>query len=70
MANKHLSRQPRDIKVLHGARDAWCYEESGGIFAVTEHANLSGEYTGTSTTLIPWVTIRAALRRKDKPRAG
>lgn len=59
MANKHLSIKPKKIKVLGIAIDAWRYEEPEGIAVVIDTGKI------TAQALIPWSTIRAALRRKD-----
>ena len=59
MSNKDLSEDPKDI----GER-GWFYEEPGGleVYVDTVGSTPGKPFIGT----IPWRTIRAALKRKDK----
>ena len=56
MGNRHLSRDP------HHTKDdgVWWYEEPVGITLFVE------QRTKVATIIIPWRSIRAALKRKDK----
>jgi len=58
LANKDLRLAPHRIK--DDLRDVWWYEVPSGfrIFTV--------ETTGVIEIKIPWKSIRAALKRKDK----
>jgi hypothetical protein len=60
MANKDLSLKPH-----HQKKDEswWWYEENQGISVVVERSQIPGE---VGIFDIPWQSIRAALRRKDK----
>ena len=60
MANKHLSRNPHSLR---GRKDIWWYEEVRGIAIYTRQP--SGNVTHF---IIPWLSIRPALARKDKPK--
>ena len=65
MANKHLKGEPHKI-----TDRCWWYEQKDGMSLVVEHTHLTtGTRMHTATYLIPWKDIRAALRRKDLPKA-
>jgi hypothetical protein len=48
----------------------WFYEESGGLHVVHEARasddNTEGRWLLTGSCVVPWRSVRAALRRKDK----
>lgn len=56
MSQKHLSLKPHSVN-----HNTWWYEENGGIDIYTTAVN--GEQVKLR---IPWVSLRAALKRKDK----
>ena len=56
MSKKHLSRHPHDIDTR-----AWWYEENHGIEIIVESLNEKMRHLK-----IPWVSVRAALKRKDR----
>ncbi len=61
MANKHLNQVPHDCNI--GPREAWWwYELPGGIQIYHR-----GKDHEVKHMLIPWASLRGALRRKDKP---
>ena len=60
MAKEHLKREPHNL-----SEDVWWYEENAGIDLHLETVCPNGGHSHESY-LIPWVTIRAALKRKDK----
>ena len=64
MANKHLNRKPHKI-----TDHCWWYEQQKGIEVVVEHTDDDDLYSHTAIYLIPWKDIRAALGRKDLPKA-
>lgn len=55
MANNHLQRKPHDV-----TEDLWWYEEPGGICICFKNGNRFNQ------ALIPWRSVRAAIKRKDK----
>ena len=57
MSDKHLSNMPHNIR---GRKDAWWYEENGGINVVVEPQG------ATTQVMIPWRSIKAALARKER----
>lgn len=61
MSKKHLSPRPHNIKP-----GSWWYEENSGIEVVHQIRDDYGKYIRTDHIRIPWVSIRAALKRKDK----
>lgn len=66
MGNKHLKREPHEIT----DRCFW-YEENNGIKIYVDSTDYADDmYSHTEEYLIPWKDIRAALRRKDLPKAG
>lgn len=58
MSEKHLSRKPHESK--DGAW--WWYETRAGITVYTNEVARNER----NPLLIPWQTIRAALKRKDR----
>lgn len=64
MANEHLS-----LKHHYIADGCWWYEQEKGIDVVVEHTDDADRYHHTETYLISWEDIRAALGRKDLPKA-
>jgi len=60
MANKHLQLAPHETS----NPNLWWYEEPAGIVIV--HGGPG--HGPKSEPVIPWRSIRAALRRKDKPK--
>ena len=55
MSNKDLSLNPHQID-----EHTWWYEDPQGVFVYVEPA------TEIKTVKIPWRSLRAALKRKDK----
>ena len=64
MANKHLKRKPQHASDVERW---WWYEDTHGVDIVVTQAALEHGANGTAILTIPWRSIRAALRRKDKP---
>jgi len=64
MSNKHLQLTPHAIR---GTVTAWWYEEEKGISVVQEFRDKNGMLHITESILLPWTSIRGALKRKDKP---
>lgn len=60
MSKKHLKLEPHDAKGLHKGYSVWWYEVNAGININWNNGKTYGNYT------IPWESIRAALKRKDK----
>jgi hypothetical protein len=61
MSKKHLKRSPHGIKKAENCV-AWWHEDNGGIdvrFSMQSQ-------TPQGNVFIPWSSIRAALKRKDK----
>ena len=61
MSKKHLQRGPHSISKSENCL-AWWYEDNGGIdvrFSMQTQA-------GGGNMFIPWSSIRAAMKRKDK----
>ena len=56
MSEKDLQKEPHNINP-----HSWWYEENYGVTIVVEPV------TTTRQIKIPWRSIRAALKRKDKP---
>ena len=52
--------QPRPIEGRK-EEDAWFYESPDGIEVVVERA----EYEDTTTVLLTWAQLRAAIKRED-----
>lgn len=63
MSNKDLSGKPHNIK---SKGEMWWYEENAGI-KILCNRNEGEENYPIVTGIISWRTIRAALKRKDKP---
>lgn len=59
MADKHLERRPHHQR---GEQDWWWYEEPQGIAVVVKGTSSAC----TRVVDIPWRSLRAALRRKDR----
>ncbi len=60
MANKHLQKEPHRID-----NDTWWYEEIDGIYII--HWEYDDNLNRTSVHIrIPWLSIRSALKRKDR----
>ena len=62
MSNKDLSPCPTDIK-SHGSM--WFYEQGAGIKIYCDR-NEGEENRPIVSGVIPWQTVRAAIKRKDK----
>lgn len=62
MADVHLQLDPHEPK---GGVDWWWYETSAGMFIFHSAPGKS-----TKSLLIPWQSVRAALRRKDEKVKG
>ena len=58
MANKDLQLKSHQVK--DAVRDTWWYEETYGFHILTATSE------GVIEMNIPWNSIRAALKRKDK----
>ena len=64
--NKHLHHYSI---VFPGNKKAWWFEEPQGLVIGVEFRGENNVLLGWSGDLvIPWRTVRAALKRKDKPR--
>lgn len=64
MSTKHLSLEPKDLRVVHGYGKAWRYEEGRGMIVVVEPAKgFAGE---TQQVRIPPKIMRDYLARLDK----
>lgn len=61
MANKDLKLSPQNIDPFW-----WWYEEPSGIHIIHEMRDKNGRFIETQQRCIPWDSVRAALRRKDK----
>ena len=61
MSNKDLLRTSHAIR---DDKDAWWYEEEKGICLVVSDPSKD---RNTFQFTIPWRSLRAALKRKDKP---
>jgi hypothetical protein len=59
MANKDLSRNPHNM-----SHDFWWYEENYGISIIYQITTFKG--IEQRERRIPWRSLRAALKRKDK----
>lgn len=57
---KHLQLDPHKV-----TNDFWWYEENQGICVCIEFKTPTG-YRETKVRYIPWHSVRAALKRKDK----
>ena len=57
MSKEHLKLEPHNIHP-----GAWWYETNGGIEVCIEPR------PATQIVYIPWVSLRAALKRKDRPK--
>lgn len=62
MSDKDLSTKPHYHK---GQPGFWWYEEPSGLFVFCEHILQDGGMH-VRMVKIPWVSVRAALRRKDR----
>ena len=64
MSSKHLSRKPHQI-----SDHAWWYETPKGLAVIVQSLSFdSKQKTGhTAEYHITWQSVRAALRRKDRP---
>ena len=63
MSDKDLTTKP------HNTTDdsCWWYDDPGGINIVKRIEDENGDYVRVDQVTIPWRSIRAALKRKDKP---
>ena len=59
MSNKHLKLEPH---YPMGRRNWWWYETRAGMEIL-----YGAEGQAVKYMLIPWSSVRAALKRKDKP---
>ena len=63
MSKKHLSLKPKAARVKYPEiAEAWWYEENGGIDIHIDPRQANRHIS----LFIPWASIRAALKRKDK----
>ena len=60
MSSKHLKPNPHLVN-----EHFWWFEETRGICVCTENFS-NGEGRKVDVNYIPWNSIRAALKRKDK----
>lgn len=63
MSNKDLREKPHHI---NNTDKIWWYEESAGMCIVTSPYHPSYGSVNCEIRVIPWKTIRAALKRKEK----
>ena len=61
MSNKDLNRSPK-----FASDNVWWYEETSGIEIHIDHKYEDGIKFSHQVITIPWRSIRAALKRKDK----
>lgn len=64
MSDQHLKRTPHNI--AHD-QDVWWYEEPAGICVVQKYRDNTGVLHGTRSVVIPWRSLRAAMKRKAQP---
>ena len=64
MANEHLR-----LKHHHIVDGCWWWEQNDGIRIIVHHTGDDNLYSHVEDYLIPWRDIRAALKRKDLPKA-
>ena len=61
MAQKHLNRKPHDV-----TDEFWWYEENHGLTLIVCPIKPDGTRDVTKSFKIPWRSVKAALKRKER----